>query len=667
MSISKFLLSYLGRYQLWIGLSFAAIGAFFISSVLMVALIVPVFKQVMPTEKMSQEDLGKMGAFLDVEGGTSPCDDLDLDVAATDRTESDVSSIANDGDPEQAEDPSLLDRLGSYQKRTQKRIHCRFAQLYADVQVDLGVSPDNRLWKPQYFAPILFVLVFALRSASSFFSAYTFQRIGYGITTDIRNDLYDFLLGQSSVFHSENPSGKLFSRVINDVGRMQNAFTNRLVDLFQQSVMLVVCLVGLFMIHAQMAFVSLVAMPLIIYPVVRFGRGMFKTSHRSQERMEDLAELLTEGIRGNRVVKAFGMEEFESRRFKAATRRHLNINLRAQVLASASSPVVETLSAIGGCTLLVVAGDMIRRESLTPSVFMAFLALLFMLYDPIRKLNKVNIIVQEALAATDRVNQMLSTPVAIRDEPKHAPIETITQGISFENVSFAYGEKKVLRDFNLTVKAGEVVALVGSSGAGKSTVVNLLPRFFDPASGTVRIDGVDIRDLPLQNLRSLIGLVTQDTMLFNDSVRNNIAYGRSDLPFDEVRKAGVAAYADEFINEQESGYETVIGESGHQLSGGQRQRLAIARALLKNAPILILDEATSHLDSESEQLVQRAVYNLMEGRTALVIAHRLSTVTRADRILVMQDGVIVEEGDHETLIANGGTYQNLYEMQFQTT
>ena len=231
------------------------------------------------------------------------------------------------------------------------------------------------------------------------------------------------------------------------------------------------------------------------------------------------------------------MEEFESRKFKAATRRHLNINLRAQLLASASSPVVETLSAIGGCTLLVVAGDMIRRESLTPSVFMTFLALLFMLYDPIRKLNKVNIIVQEALAATDRVNQMLSTPVEIRDEPNHQPIEAISQGVSFENVSFAYGEKQVLRNFNLTVEAGEVVALVGSSGAGKSTVVNLLPRFFDPASGTVRIDGVDIRDLPLKNLRSLIGLVTQDTMLFNDSVRNNIAYGRSDLPLDEVRRA----------------------------------------------------------------------------------------------------------------------------------
>ena len=287
MSIWTFLLSYLNRYRLWVALSLASIGAFFVGSVLMIALVQPVFEQVMPTELMTEEDLGRAGSILDVADGSSPCDpQTDEDDAQTDE-DSEAASVAS-----KATETGTVDRFEAYLKRMQDRTHCRLAQLYAGAETKLGVSSANRIWKPQYFAPIIFVVVFAFRSASSFFSAYTFQRIGYGVTTDIRNDLYDFLLGQSSVFHSENPSGKLFSRVINDVGRMQNAFTNRLVDLFQQSVMLVICLVALFMIHAQMAFVCLVAMPLIIYPVVRFGRGMFKTSHRSQERMEDSSRAL---------------------------------------------------------------------------------------------------------------------------------------------------------------------------------------------------------------------------------------------------------------------------------------------------------------------------------------------------------------------------------------
>jgi subfamily B ATP-binding cassette protein MsbA len=322
------------------------------------------------------------------------------------------------------------------------------------------------------------------------------------------------------------------------------------------------------------------------------------------------------------------------------------------------------VAAIGGAALFVYAGKMIRTGDLTVALFFSFLTALTLLYDPIRKLNKVNLIFQEAVASAERVRDLLEIPDEIVDRPEVAPLGAVRHGVRFEGVSFGYAEKRVLADFDLEVRSGKVVALVGPSGAGKSTVVNLLPRFFDPDGGRITIDGVDIRHLPLRNLRSLIGVVTQETMLFNDTVRNNIAYGRADLSLERVREAAAAAYADEFVMELAHGYDTVIGEGGFQLSGGQRQRLAIARALLKDAPILILDEATSHLDTESELLVQRAVYNLMEGRTALVIAHRLSTVTRADRIVVMERGRIVEQGSHSELLERGGSYKRLYDLQF---
>ncbi len=288
-----------------------------------------------------------------------------------------------------------------------------------------------------------------------------------------------------------------------------------------------------------------------------------------------------------------------------------------------------------------------------------------MMYDPVRRLNKVNLILQEALAAGQRVSRLMALPSDIAERPAARAIEKVEHGISYDGVSFSYGDGLVLRDVDLRIRAGEIVALVGASGAGKSTMVNLMPRFFDPTEGRIAIDGLDIRDMTLKSLRALIGMVTQDTMLWNDTVRDNIAYGRSDLPLERVREAAAAAYADEFVMQLPHGYETVIGESGLRLSGGQRQRLAIARALLKNAPILILDEATSQLDSQSESLVQKALYNLMQGRTTLVIAHRLSTVMRADRIVVMEAGRLVEEGSHQQLLTLGGTYKRLYDLQFR--
>jgi subfamily B ATP-binding cassette protein MsbA len=516
-----------------------------------------------------------------------------------------------------------------------------------------------------WFVPLLFVAVFMLRSLADFASGYSFQRIGLGATNDVRNDLYRRILDQSSRFHSEHTSGELVSRVVSDVATMQSAVSNRLLDLFQQSVTLLVLLALLVSTHLELALVCLGAGVLIVFPIVRFGKGMRRTSRRTQERLADLANLVNEGVRGHRVVKAFGMEEFEERRFRQATARHLRVSLRAQMLAHLSSPVVETLAVLGAAALLVYAGRSIRSGELTVALLVAVLTNLMAMYDPIRKLNKVNLILQQSLAAAQRVAEIMAVPIDVGERPG-ARVASGTSGeVAFEQVGFAYGREAVLRGVSLRVRRGEVVALVGPSGAGKSTLVSLLPRFYDPDAGRVTLDGVDIRDLTLASLRAQIGIVTQETVLFNDSVRSNIAYGRDDVPLERVREAAAAAYADEFVMALPQGYDTVVGEAGARLSGGQRQRLAIARALLRDAPVLVLDEATSQLDSESEALVQKALSNLMQGRTTLVIAHRLSTVKRADRIVVLEAGQVVDVGSHDELLARGGLYKRLYELQFQ--
>ncbi|MCP3964466.1 MAG: ABC transporter ATP-binding protein [bacterium] len=529
------------------------------------------------------------------------------------------------------------------------------------LEVALGVDSENNVW----FLPVLFMVVFMMRSLAAFANGYLFQILGLGATNDLRNDLYERILNQSSSFYSDHPSGELISRVGNDISVMQNAVTNRLLDLFQQSVTLVLLIWYLLSTHFRLALICLVLVPVVAYPIVRFGKGMRKTSHRSQERLAELSNLVAEAVRGHRVVKAFGMEGFELARFCEATARHLKVKLKAQLLTYASSPVVETLAAAGATAFLVYAGHTVRTGELTPAQVVQFLTNLLMLYDPVRKLNKVNLILQEALAAAHRVESIMHLPNPIEDAPDAVELAPVREEIAFEKVSFAYDSTAVLQGIDLAIRHGEVVALVGVSGAGKSTLVNLLPRYFDPTEGQVSIDGTDLRGVTLRSLRAQIGIVTQDTVLFNDTIRNNIAYGRSDLPLEQVRAAARAGYADEFIETAPEGYDAVIGESGLKLSGGQRQRLAIARALLKDPPILILDEATSHLDSESEALVQKALQNLMAGRTALVIAHRLSTVQRADRILVMESGRVIEEGNHEQLLEAGGVYRRLYDLQFR--
>jgi ATP-binding cassette, subfamily B, bacterial MsbA len=625
---SAFLWHYVRRYTGWIVLATAGMLVYAAATAGTVSLIKPIFGEVL----LAGSDVpGPIGAV--VPGGQT-----------------------REGDSEEAEETGFLADL-----KRRLDISRQIDETYASIKRRLGVEPEDVV----YFVPLLFVAIFLVRCLADFASGYAFQHIGLGVTTDIRNDLYRHVLEQSSRFHAEHPSGELVARVINDVAMMQNAVSTRLLDLFQQSITLLVLLGLLLSTDFRLALISLVATPLLLYPIIRFGKGMRKTSHRSQERMADLASLMTEGVRGHRVVKAFGMEDFELRKFGEATRRHLRTNLRAQMLAHASSPVVESLAALGAAALLIYAGKSIRAGQLSTPELIQFLTTLLMMYDPVRKLNKVNLILQEALSAVQRVSGLLELPNDIAERPDARTIDTVRQAIVYEDVTFAYEDRPALWNVTLRIPAGQIVAVVGPSGAGKSTFVNLLPRFFDPTGGRVAIDGIDIRDLTLKSLRSLIGIVTQDTVLFNDTIRANIAYGRSDLPMERVREAAAAAYADEFIMELPQGYDTVIGEGGIRLSGGQRQRLAIARALLKNAPILILDEATSHLDSQSEALVQKALGNLMQDRTTLVIAHRLSTVTRADRIVVMESGRIVEEGSHGELIALGGSYKRLYDLQFR--
>jgi subfamily B ATP-binding cassette protein MsbA len=618
MRVVGFLWRYFRRYTAWCALAGVAVAAFAVCTTIFAGLFQPLYSEV----------LG-MGAAAPIE-----------------------AKAAAPGARALAEGP--LARISP--KRLVERG-------YAAIKTRLGVDEDGVV----VFLPALFFAIFLVRGVFDIVSTYAFQRIGLGATTDIRNDLQARLLEQSSRFHAQHPSGELVSRVANDVSQMQNAVSTGLMDLVQQSVTLLALVAMLVSSNARLSFFLLVAAPLLVYPIVRFGKGMRRTGHRSQERLADLSSLVAEAVRGHRVVKAFGMEGFEAARFRAATARHLKVNLRGQLLSALAGPVVEILGVAGAAILLVYTGRSIRAGAMTPDSVWAFLTMVAMMYNPLRRLNKVNLVLQQSLAATERVMDLMAQESDIRDRPDARRLTAFREQVAYEGVTFGYEREPVVRDFNLTLRRGETVALVGPSGGGKSTLVNLLPRFFDPDAGRVTIDGVDVRDVRLADLRALIGLVTQETTLFNDTVRNNIAYGRSDLPLERVREAGAAAYADEFIVGFPQGYDTVVGESGLRLSGGQRQRLAIARAILKNAPILILDEATSQLDSESEALVQKALHNLMAGRTTLVIAHRLSTVMEADRIVVVESGRIAEQGSHEQLVARGGLYKRLYDLQFRGT
>jgi subfamily B ATP-binding cassette protein MsbA len=506
-----------------------------------------------------------------------------------------------------------------------------------------------------------------LKGVGGYFSSYLMADVGQRVVMDVRNALYRHILNQSAAFFARRTSGQLMSRITNDVGQVQQAVSETIGDLLRESLALVGYLVLLFSIDARLALVFLTGAPLVVYPLVRLGQRLRKTTRRSQEELENLSHVSAEAFTGHRIVKAFGTEAHEAGRFARAADRLFRANMKVTAALSVLPPVMEFLGGIGMAGALWYGAKEIANGQLTAGEFTSFIAALFLMYGPAKKLSRVNANLQQTMAASERIFEILDQHSEVVERPGAVPLRRLSRGITFDNVGFGYEDdhgRKILRGVSLEVPAGEMVAIVGRSGAGKTTLVNLLPRFYDVTAGAILIDGVDIRDVTLASLRAQIGIVTQETVLFDDTISGNIAYGSPDASPKAIEAAARSAHAHDFIVGLRNGYKTFIGERGQRLSGGQRQRLAIARALLKNSPILILDEATSSLDAESEHLVQEALANLMANRTAIVIAHRLSTVRRAKHIIVLERGRVVEMGRHEELLARpGGAYAKLYAMQ----
>jgi subfamily B ATP-binding cassette protein MsbA len=513
--------------------------------------------------------------------------------------------------------------------------------------------------------PLAIVGIFILKGIFDYGQSYLMSYVGQKIIADLRERIYNHVQSLSLSFFTKNPTGTLMSRILNDVGMVQGAVTDAVTGLLKDVFTLIGLVAVIFYRDWRLALIAMVVFPVAVFPIVKFGRKLRGYSTRSQSAMAELTTILLETIMGTRIVKAFNMEDYERSRFAKENRRLLGIQIKSTRVRSISHPLMEVLGGLGIAFIVFYGGYNVVQGISTPGTFFSFLAALLMLYEPVKRLSGVNNTVQQGLAAAARIFEVLDTTPEIQSKPGAKALPSVSREIEYRGVSFKYEEDWVLRNVNLNIRTGEMVAFVGASGGGKTTLVNLLPRFYDVTEGKVLIDGVDIRETRLESLRSMIGIVTQQTILFNDTVRNNIAYGNMGQPFEEVVKAAQAAYADGFIQNLPKGYDTVIGEQGVKLSGGERQRISIARAVLKNAPILILDEATSSLDSESEIEVQKALEYLMEGRTTLVIAHRLSTIRKADRIIALSGGQIVEEGTHEELLARDGEYKKLYLLQFK--
>jgi subfamily B ATP-binding cassette protein MsbA len=495
---------------------------------------------------------------------------------------------------------------------------------------------------------------------------YLINFVGYSAIMDLRNKLYERIIHQSMSFFNRNSTGRLMSTIINDVEKIQLAVSEVLADLLRQSFTLVAMLCVVFGTNWRLACVSFGLAPLIIFLSTGIGRRIRSSTRSSQANLADMNQLLQETISGNRIVKAFRMEHWEIGRFRKAAKRLFTVNLKYVRAQGITSPLMEVLGAVTLAFLLQYARNQILHQVMTAGTFVAFVYALLKTYEPVKRLSGIHNSFQQAIGASATVFEFLELDEEVREAPDAKALPPFSRSIVFEDVSFAYNTAQpLLKGVNLEVRAGEVVAIVGPSGAGKSTMANLIPRFFDAAAGRVLIDGADVRGVTLDSLRSQISMVTQETILFNDTIRNNICYGRPNVGDEELGDAVRAAMAYDFIDQMPEGYDTVIADRGERLSGGQRQRLAIARALLKNSPVLILDEATSELDTESERLVQKALSNLMVGRTVIVIAHRLSTVRRADKIVVLDGGIIREMGTHQELMRRGGIYQRLHELQFQ--
>jgi len=513
--------------------------------------------------------------------------------------------------------------------------------------------------------PAALMAVVVVKGAAAYARDYLMGWIGQRIVNDIRDQLYSHLTSLSFSFYTRTPTGVLISRIINDVNLVQGALTKAPSSLVQGLLTMTALTVYVIYKDWRLAAFSVLTMPLLGIALAKFSRRFRRVSTQMQEQYGGLTMHLHETISGIRVVKAFGMEAYENRRFAERNRGLFNSLMRAIKTSAISPPILEVITTSGISLVILIGGYWIIQGGMTVGAFFSFLAALYFLIRPMKELNSVNSTLQDGVAAAKRIFEVLDTRSEITDREDAADISRDFRTMEFRDLSFKYEDALVLRDINLTVRAGETLAIVGKSGGGKTTLVNLIPRFYDATSGSISIDGRDIRDLSIGSLRSLTAVVTQQTFLFNDTVKENIAYGDSGKRFEDIVAAARSAYADEFIRALPLGYDTVVGESGIKLSGGQRQRIAIARALLKDAPVLILDEATSSLDTQSEREVQKALEALMTGRTSFVIAHRLSTILNADRIIVLKDGRIVEQGRHEELLAAGGEYKNLYEQQFR--
>jgi subfamily B ATP-binding cassette protein MsbA len=527
---------------------------------------------------------------------------------------------------------------------------------------------DNALPNQELVAAIAWgiVAVYLLKGLGSYVSSYLMVDVGQRVVMDLRNQLFRHILGQSAGFFAHGATGRLISRINNDVGQVQQAVSETAGDLARESLSLIGFAALMFYYDARLALFCMIVAPLVVYPLIRLGQRVRRTTRRSQEALEQLSHLSAEAFSGHRIVKAFGTEAHEADKFTRAGYYLFRTNMKVTAALSTLPPLMELIGGFGMAGALWYGSRQIAAGNLTPGQFASFFTAVFLMYGPAKKLSRVNATLQQAIAASERIFEMLDTHSEVDERPGAPDLPPFQREIEFRDVGFGYdeGPGPILRGVSFTVAAGQMIAIVGRSGAGKTTLVNLLPRFYDVTSGSILIDGVDLRDVSLASLRRQVGIVTQETVLFDDTIATNIAYGAKGCTRSAVEAAARAANAHDFIAALPRGYDTPIGERGQRLSGGQRQRIAIARALLKNAPILVLDEATSALDAESELLVQEALANLMLNRTSFVIAHRLSTIRRADAIIVLERGRVVEQGKHDELLARSdGVYAALYQMQ----
>jgi subfamily B ATP-binding cassette protein MsbA len=536
------------------------------------------------------------------------------------------------------------------------------AALVKPVLDDIFIKKDATMLK---LIPLAVLIIYFIKMVCSYGQTVIMNFIGQRIITDLRNDLYNHIQRQSLSFFSKNPTGVLMSRITNDVNLIQGAVSEAVTSLFKDSFSIIGLVFLIFYRDWQLALIAALVFPLTIYPIAKFGSMMRTVATRTQVTMGSLTNLLQETISGTRIVKAFGMEAYEGERFARENEDLFKLFMKSVSIRAISSPFMEFLGGVAIAVIVWYGGHQVLKGSSTPGNFFSFLTALIMLYEPVKRLTNVNNTIQKGVSAAVRVFSILDLPPKIQNSKDAVALPKISEKIEIKNVTFRYDETPVLKNINITVHQGELVAFVGMSGGGKTTLVNLIPRFYDVTEGCILIDGKDIRTVTIESLRDQIAIVTQQTILFNDTIRNNIAYGDITKSDDAIIEAARAANAYDFIMNLPDGFDAVIGEQGTRLSGGERQRISIARALLKDAPILILDEATSSLDTESELEVQEALENLMEGRTTLVIAHRLSTISRADRIIAIVDGEIVEEGTHESLLARRGEYFKLHNMQFK--